>query len=94
MAAGAFPIVSDLPSQRELVDDGVSGLRVPVRDEQALADAIARTLGDSEFRRDAAGRNLAFVNEYGVLETNMARMEAWYYRLAGRAPEADPAASG
>ena len=94
MAAGAFPIVSDLPSQRELVDDGVSGLRVPVRDERALADAIARALGDGELRHNAVGRNRAFVEEYGVLETNMARMEAWYYRLAGRTSEADPAASG
>ncbi|MCH7699666.1 MAG: glycosyltransferase, partial [Chloroflexi bacterium] len=93
MVAGTFPIVSDLPSQRELVDDGVSGLRVPVRDEQALADSIARALEDSELRRDAAEINRAFVNEYGVLETNMARMESWYYRLAGRTSEADPAAS-
>ena len=92
MAAGVFPIVSDLPSQRELVDDGVSGLRVPVHDERALADAIARVLGDSGLRRDAAEINRAFVNEYGVLETNMARMEAWYYRLAGRTQEADSGA--
>jgi glycosyltransferase involved in cell wall biosynthesis len=92
MACGAFPVVSDLPSQRELVDDGVSGLRVPVRDERALADAIVRALEDGQLRSEAAERNLAFVNEYGLLETNMARMEAWYYRLAGRATEADPAA--
>ena len=94
MTAGAFPVVSDLPTQRELVDDGASGLRVPVRDERALADAITQALGDSELRRDAAERNRAFVDEYGVLETNMARMEAWYYRLAGRAPKADSPTSG
>lgn len=87
MAVGCFPIVSDLPSQQELVEHGANGLRVPVRDETALADAIARALEDRELRHAAVARNRTFVEEYGLLETNMARMEAWYYRLAGRAGE-------
>ncbi len=89
MAAGAFPIVSDLSSQEELVEDGVGGLRVPVRDEHSLAEAILRAIDDAELRRSAAQRNHNFVEEYAVLEDNMARMEAWYYRLAGRTAEAD-----
>lgn len=88
MGVGCFPIVSDLPSQHELVEDGVQGLRVPVSDDVALAGAIVRALEDGELRRAAVERNRAFVEEYGLLETNMARMEAWYYRLAGRAAEA------
>jgi glycosyltransferase involved in cell wall biosynthesis len=87
MGVGAFPVVSDLPSQQELVQDGIQGLRVPVRDEGALADAIIQALEDSELRRTAAARNRAFVEEYGITETNMAKMEAWYYRLAGRADQ-------
>ena len=87
MGVGCFPIVSDLPSQEELVEQGVQGLRVLVGDEVALAEAIARALEDGELRRAAVERNRVFVEEYGVLETNMARMEAWYYRLAGRAGE-------
>jgi glycosyltransferase involved in cell wall biosynthesis len=89
MACGALPVVSDLPSQEELVEDGTQGLRVPVRDEAALADALVRALEDVELRRDAVERNRAFVEDYGILETNMARMEAWYYRLAGRADEVE-----
>jgi len=90
MAVGCFPIVSDLASQQELVEDGVQGLRVPVRDEAALANAIARALEDRELRHAAVERNRRFVEEYGLLETNMARMEAWYYRLVGRAGEVGP----
>jgi glycosyltransferase involved in cell wall biosynthesis len=89
MGTGSFPIVSGLPSQQELVEDGVRGLRVPVRDEAALAGAIVRAIEDHDLRRDALERNRAFVEEYGVLETNMARMEAWYYRLAGRGAEVE-----
>ena len=88
-AAGCFPIVSDLPSQQELVDDGVTGLRVPVRDESALAEAICLALGDDGLRRSAVAANAEFVDTYGVNETNMAKMEAWYYRLAGRAGDAE-----
>jgi glycosyltransferase involved in cell wall biosynthesis len=94
MAVGCLPIVSDLASQQELVEDGVRGLRVPVRDVDALAGAIERALEDHELRRAAVDLNRAFVEEYGVLETNLARMEGWYYRLAGRAGEFAPPAVG
>jgi glycosyltransferase involved in cell wall biosynthesis len=90
MAVGCFPIVSDLPSQQELVERGTQGLRVPARDEGALADAIVQALDDNELRRAVLERNRAFVEEYGVLEPNMAKMEAWYYRLAGRTDEWTP----
>lgn len=87
MAAGCFPVVSDLASQQELVEQGVQGSRVSPRDEQALAEAIVSALGNHEMRRIAFERNQHFIKEYGVQETNMARMESWYYRLAKRAGE-------
>jgi glycosyltransferase involved in cell wall biosynthesis len=87
MACGSFPIVSDLPSQQELVQEGVNGFRVPVGDGVVLAQAIVKALEDPVLRQDGVDRNRRFVEEYGLLETNMARMEAWYYRLAGRARE-------
>ena len=45
-------------------------------------------------RRTAVERNRRLVEEYGLLETNMAKMEAWYYRLAGRPGEAGIHGSG
>ncbi len=89
MAVGCFPIVSDLPTQEELVEEGVNGLRAPVGDEAALAERIVAALSDAELRRRAVGPNRTLVEEKGLLETNMARMEEWYYRLAGRGPSAD-----
>lgn len=42
-ASGCALVVSDVPGCREVVaNDGVDGLRVPVRDARALADALAR----------------------------------------------------
>jgi glycosyltransferase involved in cell wall biosynthesis len=82
MAAGAFPIVSDLPSQHEWIRDGENGLLVPLRDPPALAAAIERALADPLLRRTAAEINRRMVEERGLNETQMAKMEEWYWRLA------------
>ncbi|HEU0073993.1 MAG TPA: glycosyltransferase [Dehalococcoidia bacterium] len=83
MAAGAFPIVSDLPSVDGWVMDGINGLRVPAGDARALAAAIRRVLGDPELRRTAAETNRTLVEARGLREPNMLLMERHYYRLAG-----------
>lgn len=87
MAAGCFPIVSDLPSQRELVEDGVNGFRVPLHRPDVLADRIKQALSDGGLRRAAAVRNRAIVEERGLNETQMAKMESLYRSLVRRRPE-------
>ncbi|HWQ28852.1 MAG TPA: hypothetical protein VNN12_07500, partial [Dehalococcoidia bacterium] len=77
-------IVSDLPSQEEIVDDGVNGFRTPVGDTDALAERIVRALADADLRRRGAEMNGPLVEERWLLETNMARMEELYLALAGR----------
>jgi glycosyltransferase involved in cell wall biosynthesis len=55
-AACARPIIaSDVPGCREIVRPGETGLLVPPRDIQALAEAIAALAGDP-MRRKAMGR--------------------------------------
>ena len=47
-AASGLPLVlTDIRGCREVVRDGVEGLLVPVRDPEALADALTRVLEDS-----------------------------------------------
>jgi glycosyltransferase involved in cell wall biosynthesis len=82
MAAGCFPIVSDLPSQREWIEHGVNGFLAPLHRPDALADLMARALGDADLRRSAAERNRAIVEERGLNEVQMAKMERLYLRLA------------
>jgi glycosyltransferase involved in cell wall biosynthesis len=82
MAVGCFPIVSALPSQVELVEDGVGGFRVPVGDAAALAERIEGALADPDLRRRAAQANREFVRTRALWENNMAEMEAWYLMLA------------
>jgi glycosyltransferase involved in cell wall biosynthesis len=84
MAVGCFPIVSDLPSQEELVRDGESGFRVPVGDGRTLAERIVEALERPDLRRRALEPNRDLVRRRGLLEENMARMEELYRGLAGR----------
>lgn len=48
LAAGTAVVCTELPSLHELIEHGRSGLFVPERDPQALADAIQRLLDDPE----------------------------------------------
>jgi glycosyltransferase involved in cell wall biosynthesis len=49
-ASGCALIATDVPGCREVVEHEVDGLRVPVRDGVALADAIERLVGDAGLR--------------------------------------------
>jgi glycosyltransferase involved in cell wall biosynthesis len=75
-ASGCALVTTDVPGCREVVTDGVDGLRVPVRDGAALAAAIARLDDDPPLRRRLAeaGRRkaLATFAEPIVLDRTLA----------------------
>ncbi|MDX1454440.1 MAG: glycosyltransferase [Gammaproteobacteria bacterium] len=48
MAAGCAVVASDLPTSRELIDDGENGLLVAPGDVDALSTAVARLLADPQ----------------------------------------------
>ncbi len=55
MAAGCFPVVSDLPTQQEWIEDGVNGFRVPAGDVATLAQRLGDALDNA---RPAPGRRV------------------------------------
>jgi glycosyltransferase involved in cell wall biosynthesis len=60
-ASGVAVVATDIRGCRQVVDDGVTGLLVPVRDAGALARALEELAGDAGRRRSmgAAGRRKA-----------------------------------
>jgi glycosyltransferase involved in cell wall biosynthesis len=80
--------VSDLPTQREWIEDGVNGFLVPLHRPDLLAERMRQALDDDALRRAAGERNEAIVRERGLNEHEMAKMEQRYLRLAGRYPDA------
>src|SRR5215475_12994112 len=67
----------------EVVDDGVTGLLVPARDHQAMADAIVALLEDRPRRTAMGNAGLARVNARFTVEKMIAGTAAVYARVAG-----------
>jgi glycosyltransferase involved in cell wall biosynthesis len=83
MAAGCFPVVSDLEANREWVASGSTALLFPPGDAGALVDCLRRAVADAALRDTAAARNRATVQARATWEANMASVEALFARLAG-----------
>jgi glycosyltransferase involved in cell wall biosynthesis len=80
-ACGRPMIAADSPGLREVVRPGETGLLVPPRDSQALADALQQLAGDSALRQrfGAAARALA-ERQFGEAAVAKATLEL-YARL-------------
>lgn len=76
-AASGLPIVAtDIRGCRQVVDHGVTGLLVPVRDAAALADALGRLIAEPELRdgmaRAAVQRAASHFDQEQVIATTLA----------------------
>jgi glycosyltransferase involved in cell wall biosynthesis len=82
MACGLVPVVTNLRTNRDWVDDGVNGLLVPepVTVENTSA-ALERALGDEELRRRARALNVARVRERADRDRNVVRFEERFAAL-------------
>jgi glycosyltransferase involved in cell wall biosynthesis len=78
MACGVFPVVTDIPGNREWVTDDENGFLVPVNDVEALADRIATAFEQPALRQAAASRNFDLIRRRGDYRRNMTKMEAVY----------------
>jgi len=92
MMRGTAVIASDIGGLAESVVHGVTGLRVPAGDENALADALALVLSDRALaeRLGDAGRERALT--HFTLDVCVARFERLYDALRSSTPKPDHAA--
>ncbi|TMQ60959.1 MAG: glycosyltransferase [Candidatus Eisenbacteria bacterium] len=75
MASGLAVVSTRLPSIQELVEDGETGLLVPPEDPAALAEALARLLGDPVERRRLGRRaRAAVVERFGAIHCEPERV--------------------
>ncbi len=84
MACGAVPVLSELPYVREWVRHGHNGLVVPVRDPEALAEAIIWLLRHPRERAIMAQRNRILVEQRADHRVWMGRVESLYRALLSR----------
>jgi glycosyltransferase involved in cell wall biosynthesis len=81
MACGSFPVVSDLPANRQLVTDGSNGLVVPVDDVTATAAALRQAIDDVPLRSRAAAANRARVRDDATWEASVAHVVDLYRQV-------------
>ena len=80
MAAGKFPVVSDLPVYRDWITDGVTGL-ICLIDPDSLAATLRRALSDQELWRRAARLNRDLIVAEGIWEDRFQEMLERYKTL-------------
>jgi glycosyltransferase involved in cell wall biosynthesis len=85
MAAGAFPVVTDLEANREWIEDGQNGFLVPVGGSAALADRILKALADPALRARAAVVNARRIDDRATWAKNMGDVERLFTSLIGAA---------
>lgn len=83
MAAEVACVVTAVGGIPEAVEDGVGGLLVPPGDAQALADGLAETLCDTEFRIGLAEAGRRRIREEFSIDRAMRVSEDLYASLVG-----------
>jgi glycosyltransferase involved in cell wall biosynthesis len=81
MALGLPVIASRLPTLREVVEDGGSGLLVPARSPERLAEAMGRVLDDPDAERQLGRRGRELFLTRLTAEQSHRRMIDLYERL-------------
>lgn len=71
MAVGCFPVVSDIPANREWKEAGCDMELVPVGDAKTLGDRISSLLKDKDRLRRGSKTNRAVVERVGSISKNM-----------------------
>lgn len=82
MALGKPVIATTVGSVPDLVRDGETGLLVPPRDIDALAEALTRLVEDPALRKSLGERARAFAQAECAIEENIKGLERFYERLA------------
>ncbi len=84
MAAGKPVIATDGGGVPEIVEDGKTGILVPMGDVQAMADAIGRMLADPALAADMGARGRERVRDYFTIERKARNVEAVYQGMFPR----------
>ena len=83
MCLGVAPIITDIPGNVELVEEGVNGLVVPKKNPKAIADAIEKLLNDrvllSKFKQNAPLHIDQNLNHHRAVD----KLAEWYQSLIG-----------
>jgi len=85
MACGAFPIVTDIPANREWIVDGENGFLVPPLNTKKLARCIVEAFNNPNLMETAAHKNFRIIRNKAILQNNLEEMRSIYHSIKRRA---------
>jgi glycosyltransferase involved in cell wall biosynthesis len=81
LGSGAFPVVTDIPSNREWISDGENGFLVPTDDEKILALRIIEAIRDRSLAEKARQKNVRLVTEKVLWAVTLQKTKGIYEKI-------------
>jgi glycosyltransferase involved in cell wall biosynthesis len=81
MGSGTFPIVTDVPTNREWIINGTNGFLIPTNEEEFLANRIIDAVHDQTLLEKSITKNLSIVEEKALWRVNIERVNEVYKEL-------------
>ncbi len=81
LASGAFPVVTDIPANREWIVDGDNGFLFPGKNENLLARRIIAAIQDKRLLMQAYIKNQTLVEQKANSKENIERITGLYQNL-------------
>jgi glycosyltransferase involved in cell wall biosynthesis len=78
MASGAFPIVTDIQSNREWISNGENGFLVPLNEERFLAQKILDAIRNQDLIKASRERNFCLIKEKALWSVTIAKTKEIY----------------
>jgi glycosyltransferase involved in cell wall biosynthesis len=78
LASGAFPVVTDIPSNREWIADGDNGFLVSIENENLLAKKIVEAIRDRRLLGEAHKKNRKLVEQRAYWRENIKKIAELY----------------
>jgi glycosyltransferase involved in cell wall biosynthesis len=82
LACGAFPIVSDIPANREWIVHGENGFLVSPLDSRELARCVIEAFNNPSLMETATNKNFELIRNKAILQKNLEEMESIYHLMA------------
>jgi len=82
LACGAFPIVSDIPANREWIVHGENGFLVSPLDSRGLARCVIEAFNNPSLMETATNKNFELIRNKAILQKNLEEMESIYHLMA------------
>ncbi len=81
MATGTFPVVTNIPANREWIEEGKNGFLIPTDEEAILAEKIIEAIQKKELLARAREKNLRIVEQSLTWDSQIQKLKKIYERV-------------